>query len=146
MKRESSAHPFGINYIFLMPHFCAIALSHTLQLEESPLACEMSWPCLLKRDTCRGCVKRGVTAMGRIFPPGSLRGSAQLCGTVDPTSAACKVQKRVVLTSAVLHLLSFLAYREVRVTVPAARGCFLAAHPKGDKYTHPTHPNGLNRI
>lgn len=98
-KRESLVRPFGIDCIFLTPHFCATAWSNALQLEESQLVHKTSWPRLLKHDTCRGCVKRGVTAAGRIFPqeaPDRLSSVAQRTPLLQPanqlrcTEAKCR--------------------------------------------------------
>lgn len=71
--------------------------------------------------------------MGRILPPGGLRRLAQLSGTADPPLQPAnqlwclrKVQKMVLIRSGVLHLLSSLAYKEVRVTTLAVWGCVSA--------------------
>lgn len=80
---------------------------------------------------------------------GSLRRSDQFYATADSTSATCK-QLHCTETKytrcwwlgmeSSTTLIS-LAYKLVTITISAVQGCFLAANPQGDNYTHPSHHN-----
>lgn len=66
-KGDSLVHLLGIDCTFLIPHCCPIAWSNILQLEETPLVHNTSWPCLLKLTLGCNLCKRGVTAMGTMW-------------------------------------------------------------------------------
>lgn len=87
-KRKSSAHPFSIDCIFFMSHFCGITYSNASQ--PYPLVRKMTLCSLLPYYKLRMLCEE-ILPQWEGFSPGKLLEGCSPQVPVDPTSASCSL-------------------------------------------------------